>query len=58
MILKFRCGCMFVTWGDEKASLACCEGHEAPYQELKNILPLELIEIRFEGDFLDKVVGI
>ena len=49
---------MFVTWGDEKASLACCEGHEAPYQELKNILPLELIEIRFEGDFLDKVVGI
>ena len=47
---------MFVAWVDEKSGLACCERHEAPHQQLKNILPLELIELRFEGDFLDKVV--
>jgi hypothetical protein len=55
MILKFQCGCMFVAWEGEKTALVCCIKHEAPHQQIKNILPLELIEIRFEGDFQDKV---
>jgi glutathionylspermidine synthase len=57
--LSFECGCFvsyFVVNEKMMGGLACCSKHEAPYQQLKNILPLTLVDIKH--DEKEKVMNI
>jgi len=47
VVLYFECGCRyFVTKeSDSLDGLSCCATHEAPYQQLENILPLTLVKV-------------
>lgn len=45
---NFECGCfysVFIVQGRIMAGLSCCAKHEAPYQQIKNILPLTLVKV-------------
>ena len=48
----FECGCFYSVFlmsdGRLFPGLACCKKHEAPYQQLENILPIELKSIRYD----------
>ena len=53
MLLIFECGCRLSTfWSnelkEEKIYLGCCHSHEKEHQKIENILPLNLIKIKFE----------
>jgi hypothetical protein len=56
----FECGCFYSVFitpnGALMSGLACCLKHEAPYQQLENILPLTLVRTKVEPRQLVKTI--
>ena len=51
MKIKFKCGCWFRLWldkGIERAGLACCQKHEAPFQKLEKLGLIEIDDVIYE----------
>ena len=45
--LYFECGCRYFVTKDSNSldGLSCCNQHEAPYQQIENILPMTLVKV-------------